>query len=236
MKKKSLLFLLILLSSCGGNPTEQPSQQPTSQQPTSEQPTSEDPTESIFTILENCRTYSSVRNFVTIKNGSEKIYEVLQRIQYDSVNNYLLEIYQENGKNGLNGANPTYQLSKEIYYDGEYSFSLDSDGIYIREKCEKEIKAPTNSFDYSVLENIEVSQNGFRNILTATVSENNVKTLLNNDVDGVSNFTFEATINGDILEELEFAYTQNNLTVTRNIQYTYHELEIVIPTTYKTLN
>ena len=76
----------------------------------------------------------------------------------------------------------------------------------------------------------------FNKELTITVSENNVKTLLNNDVDGVSDFTFEATINGDILEELEFVYTQNNLTVTRNIQYTYHELEIVIPTTYKTLN
>lgn len=234
MKKRNLLFLLVLLSGCGGNPTQEPTAEVTPE-PTIEA-TQEIDSAQFMQIMNNSRTFSSVRNFVTIKNGNEKIYEVLQRIQYDSTNNFLLEIYQENGKNSLDSANPTYQLSKEIYYDGEYSFSLDSDGVYFREKCEKEITAPTNSFDYSVLQNINVTQNGFRYILTATVNDNDVKTLLNNDITGVSSFTFEATINGENLEELEFVYTQNNLTVTRNIQYTYYDLELIIPSTYKTLN
>ena len=234
MKKKNLLFLLVLLSSCGGEPTQEPTAEPT-QTPTVEA-TQEVSAETCLEIMKNCRTFSSVRNFVSIKNGSEKIYEVLHRVQYDSKKNFLLEIYQEKGKNSLDEANPTYQLSTEVYYDGEYSFSLDSDGIYIKEKCVKEITAPTNSFNYDVLKNMEVTQNGFRYILTATVEDNDVKTLLNNDISNVTSFNFRASINGETLENLEFTYTQNNLSVTRTIEYTYYDFDIVFPTTYKTLN
>lgn len=243
MKKRYLLFLLVLLSGCNGNdptptPSEQPSTTPTVE-PTTEptvEPTVEINPDEFLLILENSRSYSSVRDVTSIYNGKERIYEVLSRFQYDSANKYLQHIYQENGKNDLNSSSPTISISKQIYYDGEYSYSLDSDGIYIREKYEAEFSGLSNSFNYSVLKNVSISENGYRHVLTASVDDADVATLLNNDSTGITSFVFEATFNSGTLEELEFTYTQNNLSVVRNIQFTYYAIEISIPTSYKTLD
>ena len=113
MKKRYLLFLLVLLSGCNGNnptptPSEQPSDVPTveptvipTEEPTVE-PTVEINPDEFLSILENSRSFSSVRDVTSIYNGKERIYEVLSRFQYDSANKYLQHIYQENGKNDLN--------------------------------------------------------------------------------------------------------------------------------------
>ena len=247
MKKRYLLFLLVLLSGCNGNnptptPSEQPSAVPTveptvipTEEPTVE-PTVEINPDEFLSILENSRSFSSVRDVTSIYNGKERIYEVLSRFQYDSANKYLQHIYQENGKNDLNSASPNISISKQIYYDGEYSYSLDSDGIYIREKYEAEFSGLSNSFNYSVLKNVSISENGFRHVLTASVDDADVATLLNNAVTNITSFTFEATFNSGVLEELEFTYTQNNLSVVRNIQFTYYDIELSMPTSYRTLD
>ena len=94
----------------------------------------------------------------------------------------------------------------------------------------------SNSFNYSVLKNVSISENGYRHVLTASVDDADVATLLNNAVTNITSFTFEATFNSGALEELEFTYTQNNLSVVRNIQFTYYDIELSMPTSYKTLD
>ena len=238
MKKRYLLCLLVLLSGCNNTPSESiPSENVTPTEEVCVNPTDEVKDVNYYlNIIESCRTFSSVRDNIIIYNGKEKIYEVLSRIQYDGKDNVMQEIYQESGKNGLDSSSPKYEISKQIYYDGEYSFSLDSDGIYIREKCDKEISAPTNNFNYDVLKNVEGAQNGFRYVVTASVDDADVATFLNVSSSNITSFSFEATINSDQLEELEFTYTQNNLSVVRNIQYIYYDIELAFPTTYKTLD
>ena len=87
MKKRYLLFLLVLLSGCNGNnptptPSEQPSAVPTveptvipTEEPTVE-PTVEINPDEFLSILENSRSFSSVRDVTSIYNGKERIYEV----------------------------------------------------------------------------------------------------------------------------------------------------------------
>jgi hypothetical protein len=226
MKSKYLLLpLALLLASCGPNESASISETYTP----SDTSSTVNEADVELQILLNSSNPTSIRDSVTISKDGEACLSVFERIEYDSTNGIYLTYYQENGLSDLDNPNSSYNLQKTIYYDGYDSYTLDSDGMYIKKEESKEIVSLEIEFDFTLVEQLEFKKDGYRNVLEGVVSSANANKFLSLENKQISDIEFKSYSNGEALQSLEFVYTQNGFTVERTVDYTYVDLILELP-------
>lgn len=233
MKSKYLLLpLALLLASCGPNESASISETNT---PSDTSDTSSSVNEAAveLDVLLNSSNPTSIRDSITISKDGETYLSVFERIEYDSVNGIYLTYYQESGLNDLEDSTPTYNYQQTVYYDGYDSYTLDSDGMYIKKEEAKEIVSLEIEFDFTLVEELEFKKDGYRNVLEGVVSSSNANKFLSLENKQISNIEFKSYSNGEVLQSLEFVYTQNGFKVERTVDYTYVDIVLDLPTNIK---
>ena len=243
MKSKYLLLpLALLLASCGPNESASISETST---PSDTSDTSSSVNEAAveLDILLNSSNPTSIRDSVTISKDGETYLNVFERIEYDSINGIYLTYYQENGLSDLDDASSTYNYQQTVYYAVYYdedeedsytlAYTLDSDGMYIEKEAAKEIVSLEIEFDFTLVEELEFKKDGYRNVLEGVVSSSNANKFLSLENKQISNIEFKSYSNGEVLQSLEFVYTQNGFKVERTVDYTYVDIVLDLPTNIK---
>ena len=229
MKSKYLLLpLALLLASCGPNESASISETST---PSDTSDTSSSVNEAAveLDILLNSHNPTSIRDSITISKDGETYLSVFERIEYDSTNGIYLTYYQENGLSDLDNASSIYNYQQTVYYDGYDSYTLDSDGMYTKKEEAKEIVSLEIEFDFTLVEELEFKKDGYRNVLEGVVSSSNANKFLSLDNKQISNIEFKSYSNGEVLQSLEFVYTQNGFKVERTVDYTYVDIVLELP-------
>lgn len=181
-------------------------------------------------IINNSPAPTAIRDSIYISKDGTTYYEKLTRKEHDRVHGYHFIYNEEKGLNDLNNSESTYNITSSIYYDGYYSYTLDSDDRYKKVEDEREIKDFDFEFDFSVLEVISVEKKGFSYELTASVSKENTNKFLKTSNKEIEQINFISTSNGGRFLGFEISYVQNGFEVERELQYTYSDIEFELPT------
>lgn len=244
MKRKYLLLpFALLLASCG--PTESTSVSDTnvpsseilesssSISSNSESVVDSSAVNTELAILLNSANPTTIRDSITIIKDGTIYLSVFKRIEYDATNGIYYTYYQENGLSDLENASSTYNYEETIYYDGYDSYTLDSDEMYVKKEEAKEIVSLEIEFDFNLVEQLTFKKEGFRNVLEGVVSSANANQFLSLENKQISDIEFKSYSNGEVLQSLEFNYTQNGFKVMRTVDYTYVDLILELPKNIK---
>ena len=180
-------------------------------------------------LIENSRSSTEVvENFKISKDG--KTYrEIYEDKKYDDRNGRLYVYYQEKGLSSLEETAPSYEISEEVYYDGNYSYSLGTDQVYAKEKNNKEFSYFELTYNFELVSEWVFTKDGFRNKLEGVVTQDKAVEFLGGGNETTSAVKVNTVSNGTNLQTLELTYQQNGFDVYRKFTYSYINVDIVLP-------
>ena len=180
-------------------------------------------------LIENSRSSTEViENFKISKDG--KTYrEIYEDKKYDDRNGRLYVYYQEKGLSSLEETAPSYEISEEVYYDGNYSYSLGTDQVYAKEKNNKEFSYFELTYNFELVSEWVFTKDGFRNKLEGVVTQDKAVEFLGGGNETTSAVKVNTVSNGTNLQTLELTYQQNGFDVYRKFTYSYIDIDIVLP-------
>ena len=180
-------------------------------------------------LIENSRSSTEVvENFKISKDG--KTYrEIYEDKKYDDRNGRLYVYYQEKGLSSLEETAPSYEISEEVYYDGNYSYSLGTDQVYAKEKNNKEFSYFELTYNFELVSEWVFTKDGFRNKLEGVVAQDKAVEFLGGGNETTSAVKVNTVSNGTNLQTLELTYQQNGFDVYRKFTYSYNDNGIVLP-------
>ena len=180
-------------------------------------------------LIENSRSSTEVvENFKISKDG--KTYrEIYEDKKYDDRNGRLYVYYQEKGLSSLEETAPSYEISEEVYYDGNYSYSLGTDQVYAKEKNNKEFSYFELTYNFELVSEWVFTKDGFRNKLEGVVAQDKAVEFLGGGNETTSAVKVNTISNGTNLQTLELTYQQNGFDVYRKFTYSYINVDIVLP-------
>lgn len=236
MKRKYLLLpLALLLASCdpvdSSSISESISETDTETVEVSTTP--EDLVTPELNVLLNSANPTTIRDSISIDKDGTTYLSVFSRIEYDAVNGVYYTYYQERGLSDLEDASSSYNYEQTIYYDGYDSYTLDTDEMYIKKEEAKEITSLEIEFDFSLVEQLTFKKEGYRNVLEGVIPSANANEFLFSENKQISDIQFKSYSNGEVLQSLQFKYTQNGFSVSRSVDYTYVDVLIELPKNIK---
>ena len=180
-------------------------------------------------LIENSRSSTEVvENFKISKDG--KTYrEIYEDKKYDDRNGRLYVYYQEKGLSSLEETAPSYEIIEEVYYDGNYSYSLGTDQVYAKEKNNKEFSYFELTYNFELVSEWVFTKDGFRNKLEGVVAQDKAVEFLGGGNETTSAVKVNTVSNGTNLQTLELTYQQNGFDVYRKFTYSYINVDIVLP-------
>ena len=177
-------------------------------------------------LIENSRSSTEViENFKISKDG--KTYrEIYEDKKYDDRNGRLYVYYQEKGLSSLEETAPSYEISEEVYYDGNYSYSLGTDQVYAKEKNNKEFSYFELTYNFELVSEWVFTKDGFRSKLEGVVTQDKAVEFLGGGNETTSAVKVNTVSNGTNLQTLELTYQQNGFDVYRKFAYSYIDIGI----------
>lgn len=216
-KFKYLLPLFVLLASCNNTVV------------TDSGSGEKNPIEEEFKIINNSLDCTEIRDEIRISKDNITYCDIFLRQRYDETNAFFFHYYQETGYANLDTSSPTKTITNQIYYDGEYSYSLDTDNMYLKVEEEKEIAPIHCDFDFTKVEDLNLTIQGAQHTLTGVVKSANACDFLNVTNKEISDIAYTSVCNDTNLLSIDLSYTQNGFSVTRKIEYSYLSINLELP-------
>ena len=218
-KFRYLLPLFVLLASCN-TPSTSESSQAENQEPT---------IESVMQIINGSLDCTELRDEVRIEKNGVTYCDTFTGLRYDQTNEFFFSFYQENSYADLNSSSPTNKITNEVYYDGEYSYTLDTDDMYLKVEKEFDVKPIHCSFDFTKIEELNLSVSGVYQTLTGVIKSANACDFLNVTGKEIGDISYTSVCNETNLQSIKLSYTQNGFNVTRSIEYSYLSINLELP-------
>lgn len=207
-KFKYLLPLFVLLVSCNGQKAE---------------------IQNELNLINSSLDCTELRDSIKISKDGETYCDIFVRQRYDETNSFFFSYYQETSYTGLDVSSPTQTITNQIYYDGEFSYSLDTDGMYLKVVEEYDVKPIHCEFDFSKLEELQLSVEGSYNTLSGLIRSANACDFLNVLGKEIGDISYTSISNGKELQSIKLSYSQNGFNVVRNIEYSYLSVNLELP-------
>ena len=180
-------------------------------------------------LIENSRSSTGVIEDFKISKDGKTYREIYEDKKYDDRNGRLSVYYQEKGLSSLEETAPSYEISEEVYYDGNYSYSLGTDQVYAKEKNNKEFSYFELTYNFELVSEWVFTKDGFRNKLEGVVTQDKAVEFLGGGNETTSAVKVNTVSNGTNLQTLELSYQQNGFDVYRKFTYSYINVDIVLP-------
>ena len=218
-KFRYLLPLFVLLASCN-TPSTSESTSEVTQGPT---------VESVLQIINSSLDCTELRDEIRIEKDGVTYCVIFTRLRYDQKNEFFYSYYQENSYAGLDSSSPTKNINNEVYYDGEYSYSLDTDDMYLKVEEEFDVKPIHCDFDFTKIEELNLEVSGVYQTLTGVIKSENACEFLNVTGKEIGDISYTSICNETNLQSIKLSYTQNGFNVTRSIEYSYLSINLELP-------
>ena len=177
---------------------------------------------------------TEIRKSVTITKDNVKYYDYYELSYFDEQDGLIYVNSRTNKYNDLSTPLLTSTITDEVYYDGLYSYTLESDNVYYKESNKREIKFFNLDYDFSKLDNLKIEEKEYKKILTGEVNEENINAFFKKTKDKISEVIVSSTNNDKTVERIDISYINNGYKVTEYYNISQFAKDLTLPKLIRT--
>lgn len=233
MKKTLILttLSLLMLVGCGNNTSTNNSSLDTSSDVTSSSEQINIVQEKID-YIKRLELYETRKSY-TISKDNMVYYDSYEISYFDKNNNIEMVSRNVSRINGFDSAEEVNKTKDIYYYDGFYSYTLQSDNIYLKESFKKSLSFYSISYNFEACK-LEGKETGSSVLLEGNVINDKINEFFGEDKKDVSDVKVSISFFGESLEEITVKYLQKGFSVYENIKVSTNSRTLVLPKQVKT--
>lgn len=236
MKKEHVLLpLLLLVASCDDNLPSLNSESVSASNTVSESSSSSVDENEVnilneLELIKNQANPTSIKILLNAKKDGKMYLNYVERNEYDKNNGFLYHYHSLQRNAGLENNANSYNEEVTVYYDGESSYTLNTDEWYYKKAEVKEIKPLKIGLNFNLVESLSFEKVGFENVLNGVIPSASANEFLNTQGKQYSDITFKSATNTGNLVSVSLSYTLDGFNVNKTISFGFVDLVLTLPT------